>query len=163
MGMYAEINLAGFKKQLEAKKEQIEKAARPAAKAMADVYYEAVKRNAAAIGAQPSRWNLTGSLADSIYRVYSTDRSKDGRYIYEVSWNKSDAPHGHLIEFGYMRKYEVFFDQETGEWRALKKRPLKTPIQVPAKPFLRPALDFTDQAKAAGIARLKEVLKQGNS
>lgn len=163
MGMYAEINLAGFKKQLEAKKEQIEKAARPAAKAIADVYYEAVKRNAQAIGAQPSQWKLTGSLADSIYRVHSDKRSVDGRQIYEISWNRKKAPHGHLVEFGYMRKYEVFFDPKTGEWRALKSKPLEAPVQVAAQPFLRPALDLKDQAKEAGVARFKEVLSKPES
>jgi HK97 gp10 family phage protein len=42
----------------------------------------------------------TGRLKSAIYQVYSEGNSGDGKATYHISWNKSKAPHGHLIEFG---------------------------------------------------------------
>lgn len=91
--------------------------------AMAGVIYEAARTNAQAN-------KKTGLLQDSIYRVYSPEKSGDESKLYRISWNKKKAPHGHLIEFGTSR--------------------------APAYPFMRPAFDRVNEAIAAGKARMAE-------
>jgi HK97 gp10 family phage protein len=93
---------------------------------MAKVIYDEAKLNA-------SRNVKTGMLRDAIYRVYAKDKSSDNEVTYEISWNKTVAPHGHLIEFGTSR--------------------------APAYPFIRPAFDHMDQAIQSGQRRMQEVMK----
>ena len=95
--------------------------------AMANVIYEAARDNAQAN-------KKTGLLQDSIYRVYSPEKSSDESKMYRISWNKRKAPHGHLIEFGTSR--------------------------APAYPFMRPAFDRVNEAIAAGKTRMAESMNQ---
>jgi hypothetical protein len=127
---------------------------RPAAQAGAEVLYRAVQRNVSALGRK------TGNLADSIYQVFSDDNSEEGaagyrRAAYHVSWNHRKAPHGHLVEFGHIQKYKVYLGKD-GKWYTNKKAKLPTPVQVPARPFIRPAAAEADRAEAAMRARLLE-------
>lgn len=123
-----------------------EAAARPAAQAMAQVFVDEVRRNVARLGRR------TGNLAASIYQAHSERLSTPQRQVYQVSWNPRKAPHGHLVEFGYMQRYEVSFDPVTKRFTTHKDRPLPAPRHVGAKPFVRPALSKTEQAVAAGKA-----------
>jgi len=91
--------------------------------AMANVIYEAAKSNA-------ETNKKSGLLYNSIYRVYSPEKSSDEAKLYRISWNKKKAPHGHLIEFGTSR--------------------------APAYPFMRPAFDRVREAIDAGKARMAE-------
>lgn len=72
----------------------------------------------------------TGTLKESIYRVYSPEKSTDDSKLYRISWNKKKAPHGHLIEFGTSR--------------------------APAYPFMRPAFDRVRDAIEAGKDRMAQ-------
>ncbi len=81
-----------------------EEAARPAAQAMSQVFYDAVKTNVGKLG------RVTGNLDRSIYQAFSQDNSGEGRATYHISWNHRKAPHGHLVEFGYMRRYKMYLD-----------------------------------------------------
>lgn len=106
--------------------------------AMAKVIYDETVLNASGerqggAGSPPGR--VTGHLAGSIYRVYSKSRSTNYMKTYQISWNKTRAPHGHLIEFGTSR--------------------------APAHPFLRPAFGKIEQAIKAGQARMEARLKGG--
>ena len=76
----------------------------------------------------------SGLLKDSIYRVYSPEKSNEESKMYRISWNKKKAPHGHLIEFGTSRS--------------------------PAFPFMRPAFDHVREAIEAGKARMAERVKE---
>ena len=87
--------------------------------AMAKVIYDEVRANV------PVK---TGLLKESIYRVYSPEKSKVDSKLYRISWNKKAAPHGHLIENGTSR--------------------------APAQPFMRPAFDHMDAAIASGKASM---------
>lgn len=96
------------------------------AASMAKVIYDEAKLNA--------KRNLkTGTLHNAIYRVYAKDKSTDNKVTYEISWNKTIAPHGHLIEFGTSR--------------------------APAYPFIRPAFDHINQAMQTGQQRMQDVMK----
>ena len=45
-----------------------------------------------------------GKLFNAIYRVFAEDVSTETSKLYEVSWNARKAPHGHLIENGWIHK-----------------------------------------------------------
>lgn len=134
-----------------------EAAARPAAQAGAQVLYEAVLRNVNGIKRH------TGNLARSIYQAYSRDNSGTGRATYHVSWNAKKAPHGHLVEWGHLQRYEITYDPQTRRFVTHKDRPLPTPKLVAARPFVRPAMAQMPQAEAAMRERwLAELAKQGH-
>ena len=95
---------------LDALAEEAKTHVRAAAQAGAQVFYdEALLR-------VPVK---TGTLRSSIYQVYSKENSTPEHATYHVSWNRSKAPHGHLVEFGTSR--------------------------APAHPFLRPSFDAKAQ------------------
>ena len=98
--------------------------------AMAKAQYDQVKAKAEA-------HKKTGLLSSAIYRVYSPEKSTDSVKTYRISWNKSKAPHGHLIEFGTSR--------------------------APAYPFVRPAFDHIQAAIKIGQERMKQQLASGVS
>lgn len=127
--------------------EDIQNAARPAAQAMAQVLYEAVRVNVAALGRK------TGNLYESIYQAYSPENSGPGKATYHISWRTGGsgvrAPHGHLIEFGHIQKYKAYIGKD-GNWYTNKNAPLPTPVQIAARPFIRPASAHFPEAVAAG-------------
>ncbi|NMF98389.2 HK97 gp10 family phage protein [Aromatoleum toluolicum] len=125
----------------------VEEAVRPAAQAAAQVLYEAVHRNVAAIG------KVSGNLARSIYQAYSKDNSGEGRATYHISWNAAKAPHGHLVEYGHLQKFATYLGKD-GKWHTDKNHPLPVPRQVAARPFVRPAQAHFPQAEAAAIDEL---------
>ncbi len=124
-----------------------EAAARPAAQAAAQVLYDEVKRNVAGIKRH------TGNLSRSIYQAYSASNSAGGRATYHVSWNARKAPHGHLVEFGHLQRYEISFDRQTGRFTTHRDKPLPTPRQVGARPFIRPAIAKFEAAMQAAQER----------
>jgi HK97 gp10 family phage protein len=150
-----------------------EAAARPAAQAAAQVLYDEVRRNVAAIPAK------TGKLAQSIYQVYSQANSAAGRATYHVSWNVRKAPHGHLVEFGHIQRYATYVGSDGNFYTAVrpdargKRRPgrgasqavkdayyvpLPAPKQVPARSFVRRAeVKFPLAAEAAADALQRAV------
>lgn len=141
------LDVKALESQLRRDAAAVEDALRPAAQAAAQVLYEEVQRNVQRIKRH------SGNLARSIYQVHS-DQSRDGRQIYHVSWNAKKAPHGHLVEFGHLQRYEVTHDPKTGRFITHKDRPLASPKQIPARPFIRPAAAKFDKAMEAARARL---------
>lgn len=128
--------------------DDVEAAARPAAQAMAQVFYDSVKTNVARIRRR------TGNLERSIYQAFSADNSGQGYATYHVSWNAAKAPHGHLVEYGHLQRYLVTID-DRGRWITHKDKPLPSPVYIPGKPFLRPAMAMEAVAYAAGIATVR--------
>ena len=125
-----------------------QEAARPAAQAGAQVLYDEVVRNVSRIKRH------TGNLASSIYQAYSSAKSSPGVATYHVSWNARKAPHGHLVEFGHLQRYEVSYDSKTRRFTTHKNKPLALPRQVAARPFVRPAAAKMPQAEQAMRERL---------
>ena len=135
------IDLSAFERDMEALAERAEKAARPAAQAGAQVIYERVKANVAALGRK------TGNLDSAIYQAFSANNSGEGKATYHVSWNATKAPHGHLVEWGYIKRWQSIMIN--GKWVTLKNRPLAAPVQVPGKAFMRRAKDAIPMAEEA--------------
>jgi hypothetical protein len=131
--------------------EDVERAARPAAQAGAEVLYRAVKRNVQALG------RVTGNLDSSIYQAYVDKESGPGHAKYDISWNHRKAPHGHLLENGFIQKYKVYLGSD-GHWYTRKDLPLPTPVQRPAKAFVRSAAASIPEAEAAMEAKFFEIV-----
>lgn len=149
------MDLPAFDAMVDADIQRFEAAARPAAQAGAQVIYEEVKRNVDRIKKH------SGNLASSIYQAYSKDNSGQGRATYHVSWNARKAPHGHLVEFGHLQRYEISFDPVTRRFITHKDRPLAQPKLVAAKPFIRPAMARIPEAERAIRAEFDRFVQEG--
>lgn len=163
------VDLSALHSVLDGMADKADSAARPAAQAAAQVLYEAVLGNARQLGQK------SGKLVGSIYQVFSHDNSGPGRATYHVSWNHRKAPHGGLVEFGYVQRYQVHVRSD-GTWFTVvrpEKRgtpkprrgasqaekdayyvPLASPRQVAAKSFVRRATSVFPAAEAAATQRL---------
>lgn len=156
MSMSIKLDVAGVLGAMDALDHDFQEAARPAAQAGAQVLYDAVVQNVQGIKVH------TGNLRRSIYQAYSKDNSGDGRAQYHISWNAKKAPHGHLVEWGHLQRYEVSFDPVTRRFITHKDRPLPVPKQVAARPFVRPAVAKMPQAQEAMRQRyLLELERRG--
>ncbi|TAK84514.1 MAG: HK97 gp10 family phage protein [Aquabacterium sp.] len=148
MSFSAEVDLSDLEAFIDQQADAVEASIRPAAQAGAQVLYEAVVRNVASIG------RVTGNLQRSIYQVFSEDKSNDFLATYHVSWNARKAPHGHLVEYGHLQRYEITYDPVTRRFTTHKDRPLAEPKHVAAHPFIRPAQAAMPAAIAAAKAEL---------
>lgn len=148
------MDTTGLNQWLNELEAEAEAAVRPAAQAGAQVLYDEVKRNVARLKRK------TGNLDRAIYQAFSPDNSVDGKVTYHVSWNRRKAPHGHLVEFGHLQRYEISFDPNTRRFTTHKDRPLAAPKQVAARPFVRPAMAKFPQALEAAKAELFKRLDQ---
>lgn len=153
MSFNLSIDVRAFESEMEQLAERADKAVRPAAQAGAQVLYERVKVNVASLGRK------TGNLDSSIYQAYSADNSNESKAVYHISWNATKAPHGHLVEWGYIKRWQSIMIN--GKWVTLKNRPLATPVQVPGKAFMRRAKDAIPMAEEAMRAKFLEVLHGG--
>lgn len=153
MSFNLSIDVRAFESEMEQLAERADKAVRPAAQAGAQVLYERVKVNVASLGRK------TGNLDSSIYQAYSADNSNESKAVYHISWNATKAPHGHLVEWGYIKRWQSIMIN--GKWVTLKNRPLATPVQVPGKAFMRRAKDAFPMAEEAMRAKFLEVLHGG--
>jgi HK97 gp10 family phage protein len=120
-------------------------AARPAAQAGAQVFYDDVRRrvpvsrkghwfHGTSFKLNGTKyWFDAGSLRDAVYQVFSKDNSGQGFATYHVAWNHQKVPYGFMVEFGTSK--------------------------APAHPFLRPAIAKAGQVQAAMLARFVAELK----
>jgi len=154
-----------------------QQAVRPAAQAAAQVLYDDVKANVNKIKKK------SGNLANAIYQVYSKTNSGPGHATYHVSWNAKTAPHAGLVEYGHLQRYR-YYKGADGQIRPMvrpgmdgTKRPgrratqaqkdayyvtLPQPVQVAARPFMRPAIDKFDKALKAAQEELSRRILYGN-
>lgn len=155
MTFTASADTRAFDAYIDELEEGIEEAVRPAAQAAAQVLYDAVKQNVASLGRK------SGNLDKSIYQAFSPEESRPGSSVYRISWNHLTAPHGRLIELGYIQRYASYVGKD-GKWYTAVRRgvkgkvakpgrratqaqkdayyvPLPAPRQIPPKAFLRQA------------------------
>ena len=173
-----DADLSGLDDLLGQLEEDAADAVRPMAQAAAQVFYDRIKTNVKALGRE------TGNLEKSIYQAFSPENSQDGkRAEYHVSWNHKTAPHGHLVEYGYLQRYRYYQDNQ-GVVRPMvrpgmegRKPPsrrasqaekdayyvtLPTPKQVPGKAFVRSASSSSAAAaKAAEDVLLRMLFEKG--
>lgn len=122
----------------------------------------------------------TGNLVNSIYQAYSERNSEPGRAVYHVSWNPRKAPHGGLVEWGHLQRYVSYIGSDGNWYTAIrpgmrdKPRPkrrapqaekdayyvlLKTPIQIPANPFMRRVSVKEQAALEAAVAEILRAIE----
>lgn len=163
--MRIDVDLADFNELIRDLGESVEHAIRPAAQAGAQVIYDEAKKNVERIKQN------TGNLASAIYQAYDKRASTNQLAAYSISWNAKKAPHGQLVEFGHISRYESYVGKD-GKFHTMirpEKRGQKKPnrrasqaekdafyvlrkggaVQVAAQPFMRPAADKLEQAAAA--------------
>lgn len=177
-------------------KEVAKTAVRPAAHAASKVFYDEVRARALSVAG-------SSRLQASVYEKFIVDSSAglNGTSAkYHISWRKGHSQNnkkgqagagglpsvtfGHWLEFGYIQRYAVHKDEETGEWFTLI-RPEKRgtpkpkrgasqaqkdayyvprpggPVQWLPKSFLRSSYEAVNlAAKQAAIARLHELIGQ---
>lgn len=160
-------DLGGLFSGLDALESDVAQAMRPVAQAATQVIYDRVKLNVGALG------RVTGNLERSIYQAFSPENSDDGkRSEYHVSWNHKTAPHGHLVEYGYMQRYRYRPDgmgpmvrpgmdgtKKPGRRATQAEKDayyvtLQAPKQVPGKAFVRSAESSMAMAEQAATAEL---------
>ena len=113
--MKISIDLKRFKTALDEKQAQIQAATRPAAQAGVQVIYDQARLNVPVSGKGhwfhgtsfkkngQKYWFTSGSLRDSIYQVFSQDKSNAHKATYHVSWNRKKAPYAWMVELGTSR------------------------------------------------------------
>lgn len=176
--MSLSITMTGADLGLDALVAEADDAARPAAQAGAQVLYDQVKANVARLR------RVTGNLDRSIYQAFADAESGKGRAVYRISWNKKTAPHGYLVEFGHLQRYEMARDARGRIFPMVRPemvgraKPSRSasqavkdayyvprkggPLQIPGKAFLRSAWSRAPQAQAAMAARFfAELEKKG--
>jgi len=134
MGMKVSLNVAAFKEQLRATVDELHKATRPAAQAGAQIIYDRAKL-LAPVSDAPHMFHGThkiygpyapGNLRDSIYQVFSKDKSYKDVSTYHISWNKDDAPYGFMVELGTSRApAHSFIGRAVVETRAQVREAIK--------------------------------------
>lgn len=153
--------------------EESEKALRPMAQAATQVIYDRVKLNVQAMG------RVTGNLDSAIYQAFSPEHSEDGlRAQYNVSWNARKAPHGHLLEWGWLQRYVYRPDgmgpmvrpgmdgqKKPGRKASQAQKDaywvtLPTPKQIPGRAFVRNAAAVLPEAYQAAQDELLRRLNQ---
>lgn len=141
------IDKRGLHVRLDQMARAVAAAARPAAQAGAQVFYDQVKANVP-VSVHPhyfyGRNSLKtgvryyfepGTLRDAIYQVFVPELSGNGYAHYKISWNHLKAPYGHMVEFGTK--------------------------EAAAHPFVRSARGQADsRAKAAMLDRLKQDMRE---
>lgn len=156
--------------------DQITQSLRPAAQAGAQVYYEALLNEYdRMVGVE------SGNLRKAIYQKWRGEKSDDTKQVYAISWagkGSKASQHGHLIEYGFIRRYQAVKNKR-GEWvtavrkemqgkPAPKRRASQAekdayyvlrkggPVQVLARPFMRNTVRSQTNRQQAIIAmRLK--------
>ena len=135
MGMAVRMNVAAFKEQLRADLDKLHAATRPAAQAGIEVIYQRARINAP-VSDKPHYFHIRGkkygpyapgNLRDSVYQVFSKDKSFKDVSTYQVSWNKDKAPYGYAAEFGNSKEpSKSFIARSVVETRAQVREAIKT-------------------------------------
>ncbi len=92
------------------------------------------------------------TLRNAIYLAFDKKTSTQTFFQYNVSWNAKKAWWGKLVEFGYYRRYRVYFNDKKGVYVTIKVDPLRNPVWVAPKPFLGAA------DNVAGARALQEMI-----
>lgn len=112
--------------------EEADIAARPAAQAAAQAFYEQVQASAP-VAPGPHRDSgkvyPPGGLKASIYQAFSSDNSERGGRgykvaTYHVSWNHAKAPHGWWQDNGHWQRYVAVKDKN-GDWHTVVRPELR--------------------------------------
>ena len=134
MGMRINMNISAFKESLNAQLDKLHAATRPAAQAGVQVIYDRARINAPVSDAshffhiRGKKYGpyAPGNLRDSIYQVFSKDKSYKDVSTYQVSFNKDKAPYGFIVHNGTSRTAaDPFIAKAVIETRAQVREAIK--------------------------------------
>lgn len=135
MGMTVRMNVASFKEQCRAEVDKLHAATRPAAQAGIQIIYDRARLNAP-VSADSHFFYIRGkkygpyapgNLRDSIYQVYSKDKSYKDVSTYQISFNKDEAPYGYIVHNGTSRTpADPFISKSVVETRGEVRQAIKT-------------------------------------
>lgn len=134
MGMAIRMNVDRFKEDLRRELEVLQKATRPAAQAGAQIIYDRARVNVPVSSAAHMFYGTNGvygpyrpgNLRDSIYQVFSKSKSYKDVSTYHISWNKSDAPYGFMVELGTSHSVaQSFIGRSVAETRSQVRDAIK--------------------------------------
>ena len=134
MGMTVRMDIGRFKEQLRAEVDKLHAATRPAAQAGVQIIYDRARINAPVSDAshffhiRGKKYGpyAPGTLKNSIYQVFSKDKSYKDVSTYQVSWNKDKAPYGYVAEFGNSKEpSKSFIARSVIETRAEVREAIK--------------------------------------
>jgi hypothetical protein len=112
MSMTAKFDVLSVKEFADALRADVHQALRPAAQAGSQLLYERVMLNVPRSrhahyfhGTSYKKYGTKyffnpGTLARSIYQVFSKDNSGKNLATYHISWNHQEAPYGFMVEYG---------------------------------------------------------------
>lgn len=105
-----DLDLRAVNQRLDGVTKAAKEAVRPAAQAGAQVLYEKTLQEVPMStkghwfhGSHKKYWFDAGSLKKSIYQVYSKSNSADGKAVYHISFNHTEAPYGFMVLRGTSR------------------------------------------------------------
>ena len=134
MGMRVNVNIAAFKEQLRTTVDKLHAATRPAAQSGAEIIYQRARINAPVSDAshffhiRGKKYGpyAPGTLKNSIYQVFSKDKSYKDVSTYQVSFNKDKAPYGYIVHNGTSRTAaDPFIARSVVETRAQVREAIK--------------------------------------
>ena len=108
MSLKINFNTKQLQEQLQATADKMHKATRPAAQAGVQLIYDRARANAP-VSKKAHYFHIEGrkygpfqpgNLRDSIYQVFSRDKSFRDVSTYEISFNKDKAPYGFMVSNG---------------------------------------------------------------
>ena len=113
------IDMQQFRAGIKQKVDQVNEASRPAAQSGAQVVYDRARTNVINNNSISSKghwfhgtmykvngkkyWFEPRTLLNSIYQVFSRRNSSTGISTYHISYNMTDCPYAHLVEYGTSR------------------------------------------------------------
>ena len=124
------FDLSKFAAKLDDIRTAASKATRPAAQAGAEVLYNQVLSNVDSMLGRtyPMRMVLRGA----IYQAYMDQVSGDLNARYRIGWNHVKAPHGHLVEYGHLLTYQVYWGRDGKFHTRVRPSMLKEWLQMKA-------------------------------
>lgn len=135
MGMAVRMNVGAFKEQCRAEADKFHAATRPAAQAGIQIIYDRARINAP-VSADSHFFYIRGkkygpyapgNLRESIYQVYSKDKSYKDVSTYQISFNKDEAPYGYIVHNGTSRTpADPFISKSVVETRGEVRQAIKT-------------------------------------
>lgn len=122
MSFKVHFNASALAEQVQALREDVQAATRPAAQAGSQVLYEAVLAN---LKDSPKGhwfhgtsfkkngtkyWYNPGTLRKAIYQKYDTESDAQGLALYKITWRETEKiGYAHMVEYGTKRAKPVAF------------------------------------------------------
>lgn len=136
-GVVMTLDMAKLGAALQDIEKRVDAAVRPAAYAGIRVLYDRVRDNVETMLTQaylpPGKQRDV--ILNAVYHAFMDDYSSRKKKYYRVSWNRKKAPHAHLVEWGHLLTYRVYFGKDGHYHTMVKPKMLKTWLSMKARGY----------------------------